>query len=275
MRVALVQVNLTYAIYTWQHMATYIDIWLYVQQIGLTNFVLHCSCFGYWGLLRCSLPPQPRCCASSGWTSCQPYQEPNYTCWSQAMNTSDGGSLNFVALMCLLWHQWVWAPCPCNKSEWGQEVQHRLMVRLDVMRHVTMVLCNQTWRISWGSLLPSCASHAHCVELLRPSKSSYAGVSSLVEYGSLQALMYAMYCHRCDEIRLSCSFVLCWIYLHFGICETICNKIIIDDLSTLEWNASFSVMITHHTELTSTILSCFLFVLIKALIFTLTWSCAM
>jgi len=80
MRVALVQVNLTYAIYTWQHMAMYIDIWLYTQQIGLTNFVLHCSCFGYWGLLRCSLPPQPRCCASSGWTSCQPHQEPNYTC---------------------------------------------------------------------------------------------------------------------------------------------------------------------------------------------------
>ncbi len=187
MRIALVQViNMC-----WIHMG----LWP-------TGFVVRCSCFGYWGQLRCSLPQWPRCRASFGWTSCQPHQGPNCTCWSQVMNMSDGGSLEFSALMCLLWCQWVWARCPCYKSEQGQDVQHWPMVWLDVIRHSTLILCSQTWHISRGSLLPSCASRAGFL-----AKAAMQASLVCVEYASLQAMMYATYCYRCDETWLSCSFV--------------------------------------------------------------------
>lgn len=191
MRIALVQVSSICHIH---------------MRFWLTSFVVRCSCFGYWGPLRCSLPQWPRCHASFGWTSCQPHQEPNCTCWSQVMNMSDGGSLKFSALMCLLWCQWVWGPCPCSKSERGQNVQHRLMVWLDVMQNSTLISCSQTWQILLRQPIAQ-----PCKPCMLLSRSSYAGICNFVECASVQAVMCAMYCHRCvlkKPVVLFFSFVL-------------------------------------------------------------------
>lgn len=48
-----------------------------------------------------------------------------------------------------------------------------------------------------------------CKPCMLLSKSSYAGICHFAEYASLQAEMYATYCHRCAETRSCYSFALC------------------------------------------------------------------